>query len=38
MATLAVSHVPQEICWYFLQKSGSEMTRITSGDDASKLS
>jgi len=30
------SHVAQEICWYFLQKSGSEMTCITSGDDASK--
>ena len=23
-----VGHVPWDICWYFLQKSGSEMTSI----------
>ena len=30
-----VGHVPQEIsrvCWYFLHKSGSEMTCIVNGD------
>ena len=30
-----VGHVPREIsrvCWYFLHKSGSEMTCIVSGD------
>ena len=31
----AVGHVPREIsrvCWYFLHKSGSEMTCIVNGD------
>jgi len=25
-----VGHVPRDISWYFLQKSGSEMTRIVN--------
>ena len=35
MNSNTASHVPREIsrvCWYFLHKSGSEMTCIVSGD------